>query len=116
MRFNHSSLARFVRSKIDETNTIRATIEEPAGAQASPTRPSVEDTIIPQPSYRTYIYFDENDKLSITISPVVFSTTAALEASDVFVHRSPQYTIPFTPKQMASYKELFEKRLNEILQ
>src|SRR5271166_2036834 len=116
MRFNHSSLARWVRSKIDETNTIRATIEEPAGAQASPTRPSVEDTIIPQPSYRTYIYFDENDKLSITISPVVFSTTAALEASDVFVHRSPQYTSPFTPEQMASYKELFEKRVNEILQ
>lgn len=77
---NHNLYKNFVLQRIEKESRIREFKHKQAG-YGKPKR--IEDQIIPQPSYRTYIYFI-NGQLRITISPAIFSTAGVIEAAEIF--------------------------------
>ena len=76
---------------------------------------SLKDLVKLQPSYRTYLYY-EDGRLLITISPLLFSHVGALDATDAIISRSAEHKQIFTPDELQAFKErLSSHHLRELL-
>lgn len=70
--------------------------------------------IIPQPSYRTYIFFDEG-KLKIIISPEFISHAGVTEAAGLETVRTSEATPQFSEEKLLKFKQKKAARVKEIL-
>jgi hypothetical protein len=75
--------------------------------------------IIPQPSMRSYLYFDQGGFLTGVVSPVVVSGAGVLEAAGVHVHRDPAHENPYKNNEIERFREKvvsdMTRRLNGIV-
>ncbi len=67
-----------------------------------------------QPSYRTYIYYD-NNMLRVTISPMLLSSVGALQAMDAGIHRSYDHAKLFSDDELDDFFSRFTNKLTEKL-
>ena len=77
-------------------------------------RRPVADLIIPQPSYRSYIYYDE-ELLRVTISPEILSSTGAIDACGVGVEWNKNIPNPFKGDEQNIFYKTFSKLLGSTL-
>jgi hypothetical protein len=110
---NHHIYEEFSLTRIDEENQRRKNKYRPLGAKTAHLK-SVESQIIPQPSYRTYIYFIDG-KLRVTISPSILSTAGVVEAVGIYFHRSPNNPRAYTDEELKLFQNQFSSNLIEQL-
>lgn len=106
MQDHHKVYSAYSHKKINAANMARTARLAKEGRGEFK---KIEDQIIPQPSYRTYIYYAE-DMLRVTISPSVLSTTGVIEAANVFFHRSPSHAPVYSDNEMNEFRERFTQR------
>lgn len=74
----------------------------------------LEMLLIPQPSYRTYIY-EEGKNLKVTISPEFISGTAVVEAAGIFIERGPCIPAFYSIEQLAEIHNRTASIIREYL-
>jgi len=74
----------------------------------------INGVIVPQPSYRTYIYY-RPESLCVTISPVFMVPVGAVEALDIKVHRNPGNTHPYSSEEMQTFMSHLKSSITSIL-
>lgn len=74
-------------------------------------------TLIPQPSFRDYMYFQELDGkkvLTIRFSPEIFSHGGVMEAAGIKMDRGPQYKNPLSKGIVETYCKQWIKRVEQL--
>lgn len=74
----------------------------------------LETLLIPQPSYRTYIY-EEGDNLRVTISPEFISGTAVIEAAGIYIERGPLLPAFYSIEQLEEIHNETASKIREYL-
>ncbi len=97
MAMHHQVYSKFSDIILEQMNQNRSRNSQRA-------KKPIESQVIPQPSYRTYIYYlDEN--LMLTISPEAISTTGVIEGAEVFIKRGPNYLPNCDEQELAKFIE-----------
>jgi hypothetical protein len=75
----------------------------------------VKDIFVPQPSYRTYIYY-RNRKLNVTICPEFISPTGALEGMGLGSEWGTDKEKLYTDEELLQFKTIYSEILRNMLQ
>lgn len=95
LRIHHEIYGAYAKHAIDERDKARRT---KAGHERLP----ISKLLIPQPSYRTYVYY-EDGALRVTISPAFLAADGAIEALDISIIRSRENERMYSPAEVDTY-------------
>lgn len=76
-------------------------------------RKSLFDVLIPQPSYRSYIYYDKGN-LRVTISPEIFSRLGAIDAAGAGIDWNSA-TNTYSKDELSNFYSNYKRVLKDIL-
>jgi hypothetical protein len=114
---NHNIYNDFLSSEIDRIDIKRKLrkkdLNQTTGADSQYNK-TLSDIFLLQPSYRTYIYYD-NHMLRVTISPMFLAPVGALQAMDTGIHRSTNHIKHFLDEELDDFFSRFTNRLMENL-
>lgn len=75
----------------------------------------IEEKIIPQPSMRTYLYFNNRGFLTCVISPEFISSAGVMEAAGVILHRDATNDNPYQRGEIGEFRKKVKERIKSSL-
>lgn len=116
LNFHHSIYTDFAEDEITEIDERRRSQigSNELVRQSNAHRPSIRSSLVPQPSYRTYIYYRDHS-LCATISPEFMTPVGAIEAAGMEVSRSPKHGASYTEDEMRSFMEELRLKIENTL-
>lgn len=117
LQASHDIYSGFVRDEAlatDESRRIHRGARSANDEQEQYSSRPLSNVMMLQPSYRTYIYYHD-DELRITICPMFLASVGALEAMNTAVDRSPNNSLLYTDEEIADFLMRFTVRLQTLI-